>query len=288
MSKQLNVFCKVFYELMEELEMKRMFAVLLAALLLLSLAACGKEESADFRRGIIEQGNVSVQLRKHYAEFHTVNTDIELSIYDNLSTALLDLKNGKINQLACEESTTKYIMARNEGLDYQRKNDWMNFSMMTLDTKLEVYDILNNAILEMKSDGTLDALVETELKAYFESDPEAKELPVFENAQTIYIGVTGDIPPMDFVASNGKAAGFNVALLTEIANRAQVNFEMVQIESGARAIALSSGKVDAVFWTKSGTCAACNETWSEEIPGTLVTESYFSDYVAMLQSKSAK
>lgn len=209
-------------------------------------------------------------------------------IYDNLSTALLDLKNGKINQLACEESTAKYIMARNEGLDYQSKSDWMNFSMMTLDTNKETYDLLNNAILEMKSDGTLDALVENELKAYFETDPDVKELPTFENADTVYIGVTGDIPPMDFVASNGMAAGFNVALLTEIANRAQVNFELIQIESGARAIALSSGKVDAVFWTKSGTCSLCNETWSEEILGTLVTESYFSDYVAMLQSGSAK
>ena len=268
--------------------MKRMFTLLLVALLLLSLAACGKEESADFRRGIIEQGNVSVQLRKHYAEFHAVNTDIESSIYDNLSTALLDLKNGKIDQLSCEESTANYILARNEGLEYQSKNDWMNFSMMTMDTNQEVYDILNKTILEMKSDGTLDALVESELKAYFTTDPEAKELPTFENADTFYIGVTGDLPPMDFVASNGKPAGFNVALLTEIANRAQVNFEMVQIESGARSIALSSGKVDAVFWTKSGTCAQCNETWSEEIPGTLVTESYFSDYVAMVMPKSNK
>ena len=160
--------------------------------------------------------------------------------------------------------------------------------MMTLESSEDVYNILNDSILEMKSDGTLDALVEKELKAYFESDPEAKDLPTFENAPTIYIGVTGDIPPMDFVASNGKPAGFNVALLTEIANRAQVNFEMVQIESGARSIALSSGKVDAVFWTKSGTCSLCNETWSEEIPGTLVTESYFYDYSGMLQTQSAK
>ena len=271
---------------------KKILAALLAGLMLLTLAACGKETAEDFRRGIIEQGNVYARIREHGVEFHTESKETgfgsESVIYDNLSTALLDLKNGKINQLACEESSAKYIVARNDGLDYEGKGNWMSYSMMTLESSQEVYDILNNAILEMKSDGTLDALVEKELKAYFESDPEAKELPVFENADTIYIGVTGDIPPMDFVASNGKAAGFNVALLTEIANRAQVNFEIVQIESGARAIALSSGKVDAVFWTKSCTCALCNETWSEEIPGTLVTESYFSDYVAMLQPKSDK
>jgi ABC-type amino acid transport substrate-binding protein len=93
---------------------------------------------------------------------------------------------------------------------------------------------------------------------------------------------------MDFVASNGKAAGFNIALLTEIANRAQVNFEIVQIESGARAMALSSNKVDAVFWTKSVTCTVCGSEAAETIQGTLVTESYFSDTNALVIPKYEK
>ena len=83
--------------------------------------------------------------------------------------------------------------------------------MMTMDTNKEVYDILNNAIVEMKADGTLDSLIENELKAYIESDPLAKDLPHFDGARTIKIGVTGDVPPMDYVAANGKAAGFNIA-----------------------------------------------------------------------------
>ena len=87
---------------------------------------------------------------------------------------------------------------------------------------------------------------------------------------------------------NGKAAGFNIALLTEIANRAQVNIELVQIETGARAMALSSNKVDAVFWTKSLTCSECNETFVEEIKGALVTESYFSETNVGVALKSDK
>ena len=157
-----------------------------------------------------------------------------------------------------------------------------------LDVWKEVYDILNNAIKAMKEDGTLDSLIENELKAYINSDPVAKDLPHFDGAKTIKIGVTGDVPPMDFVAANGKAAGFNIALLTEIANRAQVNFELVQIETGARPMALSSGKVDAVFWAKSGTCTVCNTTATEGIEGTIITESYFSDNTASISLKSDK
>ena len=140
----------------------------------------------------------------------------------------------------------------------------------------------------MKADGTLEALIENELKAYIESDPVAKDLPHFDGARTIKIGVTGDLPPMDFVAANGKAAGFNIALLTEIANRAQVNIELVQIESGSRPMALSSGKVDAVFWTKNTVCTVCGAEGAEKVDGTLVTESYYSDCVAVVALKSDK
>ena len=121
--------------------------------------------------------------------------------------------------------------------------------MLTKDSNTEVYNILNNAIKDMKADGTLDSLIANELNAYINSDLEPKDLPHFDGARTIKIGVTGDIPPMDFVAANGKAAGFNIALLTEIANCAQVNIELVQIETGARAMVLSTDKVDAVFWS---------------------------------------
>ena len=185
-----------------------------------------------------------------------------------------------------------YITAHNDDYIYFVESKYpgsSDYSMMTMDSNKEVYDILNNAIKDMKADGTLDSLISNELKAYIESDPEAKDLPKFDGARTIKIGVTGDVPPMDYVAANGKAAGFNIALLTEIANRAQVNIELVQIDSAARATALSTEKVDAVFWAKSVSCDSCdNAVFAEEIEGTLVTETYFCAATAVLMPKSDK
>ena len=274
--------------------MKRMIAVLLTAMLLLSLAACGGKDDTVKLGALEMEGEglfVSEEHEAHRKEEDGVSSDAryERVNYSNLSAALMDLESGKIIELSVTESVANYIAAHNEKIVVSKKNDAMtNFSMMTLDTNKEVYDILNNAIKEMKADGTLDTLIENELKAYINSDPEAKDLPKFDGARTIKIGVTGDLPPMDFVAANGKAAGFNIALLTEIANRAQVNFELVQIETGARAIALSSNKVDAVFWTKSMKCTVCGAEGAEEVEGTLVTESYFSDYVTPINLKSDK
>ena len=140
----------------------------------------------------------------------------------------------------------------------------------------------------LKADGTLDRLVENELQAYIESDPEPVVLPKFGFGRTIKIGVTGDLPPMDHVAANGKPAGFNMALLAEIASRAQVNIEVVHIETGARPMALSSGKVDAVFWTKSITCPVCKSQIRERFTDAITTESYFSDVSALVMPKPGK
>ena len=276
--------------------MKKILAIILAGLMLISLVACGgkKDDVNVMKFGVIEgSGLDTVDNSVHNAHMkETYGSSVEAPLarvnYDNLSTALMDLESGKIKGIGIEKSTAEYIAAHNDKVIVDVYNQTTNFSMMTMENNKEVFDILDNAIKEIKADGTLDALVENELKAYIESDPVAKDLPTFEGAKTIKIGVTGDLPPMDYVASNGKAAGFNIALLTEIANRAQVNIELVQIESGARPMALSSDKVDAVFWTKSVTCAECGETLGEAIEGTLVTESYFSDITCAVFLKSDK
>ena len=272
--------------------MKRLLAIILAGLMPLSLAACGgKDEKGGTGAmdGFVEMDGFAQALQNHYAEKHDIKRPDNKN-YSNLSAAILDLQNGNIDELVCNKTTGEYILAHNKGfelLSEGRKKE-TNFSMMTMDSNKEVFDILNNAIVEMKADGTLDSLIENELKSYINSDSEAKDLPKFDGARTIKIGVTGDLPPMDFVAANGKAAGFNIALLTEIANRAQINFELVQIETGARAISLSSNKVDAVFWTKSMKCTVCGTEGAEKVEGTLVTESYFSDYVTPINLKSDK
>jgi polar amino acid transport system substrate-binding protein len=261
--------------------------------MLLSLVACGGKDEV-VKLGLLEaDGMESNRTKEHDAHVKREknvdeNLEIEHISYSNLSAALMDLESGKIDNIILEKCTADYVAARNKKIAVTYTESKTNYSMMTLDTNKEVYDILNNAIKEMKADGTLDTLIENELKAYIESDPVAKDLPHFDGARTIKIGVTGDLPPMDFVAANGKAAGFNIALLTEIANRAQVNFELVQIETDARAMALSSGKVDAVFWTRSSTCTKCGATSVNGVEGILATESYFTDYSASLKLKSDK
>jgi ABC-type amino acid transport substrate-binding protein len=273
--------------------MKRFLAIILAGFMLISLAACGeKEDEATWKLGAVQtEGNFEHYFEHALGDHGNGDAGFDFVMYDNLNSALMSLNRKDINALSVDKVTGDYIAAHNSdyiSIEETHYSNIQNYSMMTMESKTEVYNLLNNAIKDMKADGTLDNLIENELKAYIESDPEAKDLPHFDGAQTIKIGVTGDVPPMDYVAANGKAAGFNIALLTEIANRAKVNFELVQIDSSARATALSTGKVDAVFWTKGFVCSNCDKSLAEEIDGTVITESYFSSPAALVMLKSDK
>ena len=270
--------------------MKKFLAIILAGLMLLSLTACGAKKDDNVKQVGLLEIESSGGHRVHEAVAHADRCEsINFKYYSNLTSGIMDLKSGKVAALALGSASAAYVAEHNENLAvYDGRNYEEAYSMMTLDYNKEIFDILNDTIVAMKADGTLDALVENELKAYIESDPEAKDMPVFEGAKTIKVGVTGDLPPMDFVAANGKAAGFNVALLTEIANRNQVNIELVQVDTGSRAMALSSGAVDAIFWTRSVTCVDCDETFAEDIAGTLVTEGYFSDNSVVVKLKADK
>jgi ABC-type amino acid transport substrate-binding protein len=101
----------------------------------------------------------------------------------------------------------------------------------------------------MKEDGTLKKLGEK----YINPDvtPEAVAFENFEGADKITVAVTGDMPPIDFVAENGKPAGYNTAVLSEIGKRLKKNIEVISIESGARSSALVSGRADIIFWYKT-------------------------------------
>jgi ABC-type amino acid transport substrate-binding protein len=119
-----------------------------------------------------------------------------------------------------------------------------DFSFLMMEDHLTLRDEFNQAISDMKADGTLDALKASIM------DLNRTETEKIDSAETIRVGVTGDLPPIDYVDEAGIPAGFNTAVLAEISKRTGKNIELVSIESGARSLALSQGKVDVVFWSR--------------------------------------
>ena len=100
----------------------------------------------------------------------------------------------------------------------------------------------------MRRNGTLQELQEKYLSNPGKNEPEPVKFDLFPNAQKVIFAVTGDIPPIDYTAPDGTPAGFNAAILAEIGRLLKINIEIVNVQSGARTAALTSGRVDGVFW----------------------------------------
>ena len=195
--------------------------------------------------------------------------------YDSLSAMLMGLQSGEVNDIKLPYYTAKYLCSTNEGLklleEYHPEKadteivEWAisrlsdGYSFMLKEENTELRDAFDEQITAMKEDGTLQELIDEHIIKVSEGgEPVAIAFEQFEG-DPIKVGVTGDLPPMDYVAPDGTFAGFNTAVLAEIGRRLQKNIELVQVENVGRALALSEGVVDVVFWTRG-------------MSGTMVTE----------------
>ncbi len=209
--------------------------------------------------------------------------------YDNLRLMQMGLEAGNVDQISLYNSVASYLLANNDRYEIA-KVDWISglednfcFAVRKDDAALKVD--LDKVIGEMKTDGTLGTLVK---KYIIDVDkgktPPAIEIPKFDGADTIKIGVTGDLPPLDYVTADGKAAGFNTAMLAEVAKRLKKNIEIVNIDSGARAAALNANQIDVIFWAIvpiGGSLPAD----IDKPDGVELSEPYFQDNITHLELK---
>ena len=212
--------------------------------------------------------------------------------YDSLRAMQMGVEAGEVAEVSIYKSVADYIVANNDKFEIVKDDalgklkDSFCFAIRKDDAALKAD--LDKIIGEMKSDGTLDKLINDYITNVDKGQsPPAVEIPMTDGAQSIKVGVTGDLPPLDLVTAEGKPAGFNTALLAEIAKRLGRNVEFVQIESGARAAALSSNQIDVVFWAVvpvSGDMPADLDT-PESVE---VSAPYFEDGVAHVKLKADK
>jgi hypothetical protein len=90
---------------------------------------------------------------------------------------------------------------------------------------------------------------------------------------------------MDYVAADGTFAGFNTAVLAEIGKRLQKNIELVQVDSVGRALALSEGTVDVVFWTRGLSEAMVERRQANDKPSEEELETRKSERLAKMSDE---
>lgn len=260
--------------------MKKVFC----ALVVLALSSCAIAEGARIgalapigqdEKGIIEWTESIAQTEGKSGTFKNKN---EIVIFDSMDTMIMALRAGKIDRFAVGLNTAKYIAERNNNFRVIDNNHKpvLGFALALSSESSNVsLSAINKAISDMKADGTLEMLKHKNIIELGDNDPETVELPKIDGAKVMKVAVTGDLPPMDYVLPDGRPAGFNIAFLAELSKRLQINIELLSVSAGARQEAISSGRADAVFWTRSA--------YDQEVPlypldkmtGVLVSEPYF-------------
>lgn len=248
--------------------MKKFLCALIALLVFVPASFAGDSHKV----GMVERLNVTPKefSRMIASADHVIvlaNNPVrpEFFFYRSMSQMIMALNAGEIDEILMPESVAEYFL--NVNPDYTvncvvmtPKDPYLLSFGFNQDHKA-LCESFDKTIAEMKRDGTLVTLqakyilgVDTavmEEKHITNPDLQQNAPVMFRNfpgAPEIKAAVTGDMPPIDYIAPDGSAEGFNAAILAEIAGRLGLNVKLQNIESNARAAMLSSGRSDVVFW----------------------------------------
>ena len=277
--------------------MKRGFSLVLAVLLMVGSAPLSVGESADQKplghltKLGVEESYLNEQIRDTSAF-----ADIPFSEYrffDTLNSMILALDSGVIGGFITNEYTYEFLRSKNKDRysTYSTDPDHeysYGFAMLLREEDRELCDRISDVIDEMKKDGTMDALKDQYVDRCIAGEEPDAVLPyTFEQAVTLKVALTGDIPPMDYFSAEGSPIGFNTALISEVGRRLGMNIVFISVDSGARATSLASGESDVVFWTEAANYYNWGEADREDQPDhSVITDVYLPAEIRLVVLKT--
>lgn len=252
----------------------------------------GNDDSKAIKIGMITTLNASEKKMDEILKLVEQRSNVDLpqhttTLYKNLTSMKMGLESGSVDEISTYKCVANYLEANDSKLtilESHGRNISDSFCFAIRKDSESLKNSLNGALEKLKKDGTLDKLIAQYVTNVEYKEPTAIEIPHFDGAETLKVAVTGDLPPLDLVLADGSPAGFNTALLAEIAKKLQRNIEIVNIDSDARAAALSSGRADIIFWAILPTDRNIPSDIDKPEGATLCTP-YFTDKIMHLGLK---
>ena len=283
--------------------MKKILPLIILPLIILSLTTgCGGDSQQSGDKPAETKIGMITPLNSTEEKFGGLLDKIETTLnsdsrhrpkfYDNLRTMQMAIEAGDVQEISVYKSVADYIVATNGKFEFVPNNALEKigysfcFAVRNDDAALKAE--LDKVIDDMKADGSLDKLINEYITNVDKGQaPPKVDIPTLDGAPTLKVGITGDLPPLDLILPDNSPAGFNTAMLAEIGKRLGRNIQPVQIESGARASALSSKFIDVVFWAvvPLGNDLPVDLDKPE---GLELSAPYFKDNVAHIRLKADK
>ena len=195
--------------------MKKVYVVLSLLLVFsLLLSACGENNAPSITEWTDLDGKTLAVFglavsEDDFAEMINSKLGIELKsgvIVPTPAEMALLIQNGQVDAGSTHVYNAKYICARNDDLDYIVGKTMAASMVFVKGSGLK--SEIDQAIAALKADGTIDNLVDTWLSdEAMKSDPQPAVLETIPGADTIKVGISGVLAPMDYATADGKPGG---------------------------------------------------------------------------------
>ena len=245
--------------------MKKMLALLLAAMMVLSLAACGgkKEETAapaevPAEEPAADEALVYAVEAGSAGEAAALDNGFEINSVDTQAKALMEVQAGTSDAAIIDSLMAGAMVG--EGTSYP--------DLKVTDQKLteELYGVgcrkgsdlaayIDNVFAETYADGTLqeiantygvqEALVEQPAPADYSPAADGDVASIQAKGKLI-VGIT-DFEPMDYKDANGEWIGFDADMAKIVAEKLGVDVEFIEIDWDSKIMELDSGNIDVVW-----------------------------------------
>lgn len=259
--------------------MRKLVYALITAVLMSSCAAADLPQIASLSRLNVseEEFNNMLQKSQRVSQWRRLSGKHELcnvKFYDSLTTMQLALNRYEVDELSLPEVVAEYLVKAVPDYDISciaRTKASMGLAFGFRKDNTALAEKFNAALKAVKDDHTMAELQGVYI--YNRGVKKPARFDTFKGAETVKVAVTGDLPPIDYIDEGGRPAGFNAALLAEIARRLRVNVKLLNVEAGARPSALASGRADVVFWFETSE----GGSWNYDAPeGVLLSEPYYN------------
>ncbi len=220
---------------------------------------------------------------------------VKLKQYKSFKTpeeALNALTNHQVQAIWASDVTGEYLVKTNENLRLMEFQDTdeerLSFGFALRENESSLCDKLNAALAVLQQDGTLDALIAqnintddfSNLITLDEMQTRTKEFRKTAGG-TIYVGVTGSVPPIDLINEDGDPYGFSVALMDEMGIMLGRKVEFIVLDNETVFTELMSDRIDMVF------CYGTSKNHSTTEPAYLMSSGYFpmTEYVMVVSEE---
>ncbi len=242
--------------------MKKLLVMMMAVVLVLSLAACGQQAPVDVdyatsvegAKIVAEAGSAGEELAMADEFF----ANAEFTPVDSMAKALMEVASGTADIAIVDYVTS--IGSIGEGTDFADLSvvDGKGFGEeqygIAFRKGSDITPAVNQAIAELASDGTLDEIA----KAYkldeliipdgaaFEEEVVAGDLAEIQEKGELVIGITL-FAPMNYYDENEELIGFETEFAKAVCEKLGVTPKFVEINWDTKEIELNAKSIDCIW-----------------------------------------